>query len=229
MGGSNKAPKTFSPGAMIERAWTRPQSFSGSGADALFGASDAGASFAFGATGTGASSVAGALFGASAIGALFGALGAGASSAGALLVLGTSDVAARSAGSGRGSGGVDRWRWPGAIPAAWRNQFIKEYAIPDAGRDASGGAGGGVCAWTEAPTNSRKERENVTTPTLTISPFPAGAPKGIEDIVTRPDLADRAVFLTLEPEQFILKMAEGSFGSMLAVCGCARKPDFGRF
>jgi hypothetical protein len=36
---------------------------------------------------------------------------------------------------------------------------------------------------------------------------------GIEDIVTRPDLADRAVFLTLEPEQFILKMAERSFGS----------------
>ena len=137
------------------------------------GASDAGASLAFGATDAGASSAAGTLFAAFASGALFGALGAGARSAGTLSVLGASDVAARSAGRGSGSGGVDPWRWRGAIPAAWRNQFIKEYAISDAGRDASGGACGAVCAWTEAPTNSRKERENAATPNLMIPRSPA--------------------------------------------------------
>jgi hypothetical protein len=40
------------------------------------------------------------------------------------------------------------------------------------GRDASGGAGGGACAWTEAPANSSKDRDNVATPNLTIIPFP---------------------------------------------------------
>jgi hypothetical protein len=40
------------------------------------------------------------------------------------------------------------------------------------GRDASGGAGGGACARTEAPANSRKDRDNVATPNLTTIPFP---------------------------------------------------------
>jgi hypothetical protein len=66
-------------GARLKSLIYGDQSFSGSGADALFGASDAGASFAFGAPGAGASSAAGALFAAFASGALFGASGAGAS------------------------------------------------------------------------------------------------------------------------------------------------------
>jgi hypothetical protein len=44
--------------------------------------------------------------------------------------------------------------------------------MPGVGRDASGGAGGGACAWTKAPANSRKDRDNVATPNLTIIPFP---------------------------------------------------------
>ena len=57
------------------------------------------------------------------------------------------------------------------------NQFTKDCAILGVGRDASGGAGGGACAWTQAPANSRKDRDNVATPNLTHN-LPSRATNG---------------------------------------------------
>ena len=73
--------------------------------------------------------------------------------------------AAAGAEASTAGGGEERYQ------PRWCNQFTKDCAIPGVGRDASGGAGGGACAWTEAPANSRKDRDNVATPNLTIIPF----------------------------------------------------------
>ena len=58
---------------------------------------------------------------------------------------------------------------PGA-PGEFVDQAVRPLIVEP--RDASGGAGGGACARTEAPANSRKDRDNVATPNLTTIPFP---------------------------------------------------------
>jgi hypothetical protein len=85
------------------------------------------------------------------------------------------------AGLGRGNG--DEWRparsWLAPLPATWFNHVVKSCAIADRGDGASVGAPlVAACAWADAKTDSKKNREKLTVPnTLAFIIF---APRSVQ-------------------------------------------------